>query len=34
VPLCPQTPHAAWMQTWAAAVGSQRLTTSATVWPC
>jgi hypothetical protein len=32
--LCPpQTPHAAWTQTRAAAVGSQRLTASATARP-
>jgi hypothetical protein len=34
VPLCPpQTPHAARMRSRAAAVGSQRLTASATAWP-
>jgi hypothetical protein len=32
--LCPpQTPHAAWTRTWAAAVGSQQLTTWANAWP-
>jgi hypothetical protein len=34
MPLCPpQAPHAAWMRTWAAAVGSQRLTVSAMARP-
>jgi hypothetical protein len=34
VPLCPpQTPHAARTRTRAGAVGSQRLTASATAWP-
>jgi hypothetical protein len=35
VPLCPpQTPHAVWMWTRAAAVGIQRLTYWAMAWPC
>jgi hypothetical protein len=34
MPLCPpQTPHAARTRTWAAAVGSQRLTAWGTAWP-
>jgi hypothetical protein len=34
MPLCPpQSPHAARTRTWAAAVGSQRLTTWAMAWP-